>query len=160
MEKSRFEKPSAEKLTFEEVLDRDGVLVFTNKGVSMEPLIHQGRDLMIIKKRDPKQRCKKYDVVFFRRDNDQHVVHRILKLLPEAYWIVGDNCISGEYVREEQVLGILSGVKRKSKNLDFQGNFLYWFYVHTWCACYPLRFFILKRKNFLLRCLSWLKRHL
>ena len=36
--------------TFEEVINRDGRLVFTNAGTSMRPLIKQGRDVLIIEK--------------------------------------------------------------------------------------------------------------
>ena len=38
----------SEMLSFDEVLERDGKLVFTNKGVSMMPLLRADRDLMVI----------------------------------------------------------------------------------------------------------------
>ncbi len=55
-----------EKLTFEELLERDGQIAYTNKGVSMMPLLRQGRDLMVIDKKGPEP-CKKYDAVLFKR---------------------------------------------------------------------------------------------
>ena len=36
------------KSTFEEELKEKGVLVYTNVGTSMRPLIRQGKDVMII----------------------------------------------------------------------------------------------------------------
>ena len=67
--------------SFEEELDRRGVLVFTNKGRSMLPLLREDRDLMVIEKKGP-ERCKKYDAVLFKR-GEKYVLHRILKVRPE-----------------------------------------------------------------------------
>ena len=35
-------------VTFEELLEKDGRLVYKTKGVSMLPMLHQNRDLVII----------------------------------------------------------------------------------------------------------------
>ena len=84
--------------TFEEELDTYGRIIFTNRGLSMLPLLRQNRDVLVIDKRG-EERMKKYDAVLFRRDSGQYILHRILKLLDGGYYIVGDNCITGEYVR-------------------------------------------------------------
>ena len=34
------------KMSFEELLDRDGYLAYTNVGTSMMPLLRQGKDVM------------------------------------------------------------------------------------------------------------------
>ena len=89
-------------MRFEEVLEKKGVIAYTNVGVSMLPLLRENRDIMIIRKRGA-DRLKKYDAVLFVRpevqDQSCYVLHRILKVLEDGYWIVGDNCVSGEYVR-------------------------------------------------------------
>ena len=36
------------KMTFEEVLEREGRLVYTNVGISMLPLLRQGKDLFVV----------------------------------------------------------------------------------------------------------------
>ena len=41
-----------EKSTFEDILAKNGRLVYTNVGVSMLPLIREGRDILVIEKRD------------------------------------------------------------------------------------------------------------
>lgn len=38
-------------IKFEDVIDRDGRLVYTNVGDSMKPLIRQDRDILIIEKK-------------------------------------------------------------------------------------------------------------
>ena len=122
--------------TFEEELERSGTLVFTNKGRSMMPLLRENRDLMVIEKKGP-ERCKKYDAVLFKR-GERYVLHRILKVREQDYYVVGDNCRKGEYVRDSQILGVLKQVVRDGRTIspedpDYQR------YVHLWCDFFPLR---------------------
>ena len=140
------------KSTFEEVLNRDGRLVYTNVGVSMRPLIREGRDVMIIDRCDPSS-LKKYDVVLFVRENvtgrGKYVLHRIIKLLPDGcFYIVGDNTTGGETVKSAQILGVLTGIVRGEKSVDL-GGFKYRAYIALWCAPYHLRFALLHIKHFL-----------
>jgi len=124
-------------VSFEEELDRKGSIVFTNKGVSMMPLLREDRDLMVIEKKGP-ERCKKYDAVLFKRRNGQYVLHRILKVREKDYYIAGDNCRSGEYVTDDQILGIMTQVVRDGKTITPEDP-NYQRYVHLWCDVYPLR---------------------
>jgi hypothetical protein len=50
-------------MRFEDVIKRDGRLVYTNVGDSMRPLIRQDRVILIIEK--PQGRLKKYDVPLY-----------------------------------------------------------------------------------------------
>ena len=122
--------------SFEEELEQNGSLVFTNKGRSMMPLLRQDRDLMVIEKKGP-ERCKKYDVVLFKR-GEKYVLHRILRVREEDYYIVGDNRRKGEYVRDEQILGVLRQVVRDGKTIEMDDPD-YLRYVHLWCDLYPVR---------------------
>lgn len=132
----------SEKVTFEEELERHGNIVFTNVGVSMMPLLRQGRDLMIIEKR-PEERLKKYDAVLYKVGN-RYILHRIIKVREKDYVIVGDNCFRREYgIVDSQILGVLTGVVRDGKQIDTKGNKLYLAYVHLWVDFYPLRAAIL-----------------
>ena len=108
-------------MTFEEILENDGHLAFTNKGISMRPLLFEGRDIMLIEKKT--ERPKKLDAVLFKRnginEKETYDMHRILRVNNDGtYWIIGDNCISGETVKEEQVIGVLSGIIRKGKTIS------------------------------------------
>ena len=150
----------SERQSFEQLLDRDGHLAFTNKGASMQPLLRQGRDVMLIQKKGPRK-VKKLDAVLFRRPQadgkDAYVVHRILRVNPDgSYWIVGDNCTSGDTVREEQILGVLTGVIRDGKELSFD-DWRYRLYLNTWCRWYPLRIPLVSGKHFAGRCLRKLR---
>ena len=150
----------SESLSFEELLDRDGHLAFTNKGVSMLPLLRQGRDVMLIEKKG-ENGYKKLDAVLFRRPKgegkDAYVMHRILRVNPDgSYWIIGDNCVTGDTVQDEQILGILTGVIRDGKELSFD-DWRYKLYVNTWCRCYPLRIASLRGKHLAGRCVRKLR---
>lgn len=133
-------------MTFEEVLDKHGSLVFTNVGVSMMPLLRQGRDLMVIVKKGA-ERCKKYDAVLFKRDNGQYVLHRVLEVRENDYLIVGDNCWQKEYVREDQILGIMTEVVRDGKKISVDDK-NYQRYVHLWCDHFPARAAVLRTKAY------------
>ena len=92
-------------LTYEEYLERYPRLVRTNVGVSMLPLLRQGRDLFIVEKRGP-DRLKAGDVVLYRRPPAQYVLHRIVEVREKDYVIAGDNCWQREIIPHGQVVGI------------------------------------------------------
>ena len=122
--------------TFEEILSRDGTLVYRTRGVSMEPMLRQNRDLVIIQV--PASRLKKYDVALYRRGND-YVLHRVMEVRPDHYLIRGDNTFSMENVPDEAVIGVLTGFRRKGKPVRIESAG-YRFYVRFWQAVYPLRY--------------------
>lgn len=134
-------------MTFEEELERYGHLVFTNKGVSMMPLLRQDRDLMVLEKR-PEGRLHKYDAVLFKRQNGQYVLHRILKVRETDYLICGDNCYQLEPVTEQQILGRMTTVVRDGKTIPVTSR-AYQLYVHLWCDFYPVRAFLLRVRGVL-----------
>ena len=57
-----------ERTTFEEELRKNGVIAYTNVGVSMLPLIKENKDALIIRKAEP-EALKRYDIVLFKREN-------------------------------------------------------------------------------------------
>lgn len=128
--------------SFEEILEKEGRLVYSNLGDSMMPLIRQGRDLVIIERPEP--RLRKYDVPLYRRDSGQYVLHRILKVRESDYVICGDNRWSRETgITDRQIIGVLTAVVRNGKVLPVTA-FRYRLYVHLWCDLFPLRAVILK----------------
>lgn len=148
--------PTAQYYTFEELLQNDGYIVFTNVGYSMMPLLRQKRDIIEIRRKMP-GRCKKYDVVLYKR-GEKYILHRIVKVLPDGYYIVGDHCTRLEKdIRDGDILGIMTRVIRNGKSITPQ-NTWYKLYVHLWCDVYPVRFLLIRIKSNVFRCLSWIKR--
>ena len=60
------EKPGNGAISYKAFLDRHGRLTYTNVGVSMLPLLRQGRDLFTVEKKTA-DRCQAGDVVLYRR---------------------------------------------------------------------------------------------
>lgn len=133
--------------TFEEQLERDGILIYINVGDSMMPLLRQHKDIIIIKK--PVSRLKKYDVPLYKRSSGQYVLHRILKVRPNDYVICGDNRWQIEYgITDQNIIGVLTGFIRDGKEISVT-NKKYLLYVHVWCDFFIIRAFILRVKHFL-----------
>ena len=131
--------------TFEEVLAKNGKLIYTNVGDSMMPLIRQDKDLLVI---EPVHgRLKKYDVPLYRRDSGQYVLHRILKVRQEDYVICGDNRWKKEYgITDRHIIGILTGIVRDGKTIPVTDK-KYLLYVHVWCDFFPIRAILICIRN-------------
>lgn len=141
------------KITFEQVLENDGSLIYTNVGVSMRPFIREGSDVMHIKRASGQ--INKYDVVLFVRPEisgrGHYVLHRVIRLNKDgSYWIVGDNCTEGENVSRENIIGVLETVVRDGKIVKTT-DFSYRAYVMFWCAPYHFRFFMIHTLHFFKR---------
>lgn len=141
---------------FQAALNKEGKLAFTCRGVSMMPLLRPNRDVIVIEKKTV-ERCKRLDVVLFQRHGGQYVLHRVLKVYKNGYWIVGDNCVSGEDVPEERVLAVMTVVKR-GKHTIYPTNKYYRIYAHLWGDLYPLRFGFLKLKSLAYRFIRPIKK--
>lgn len=135
------------KSSFEAQLAQYGRLVYTNVGNSMEPLIRQGRDLLIMEQ--PCGRLKKYDVPLYRRDSGQYVLHRILRVRKEDYVTCGDNRCSREYgVTDAQIIGVLTAIVRNGREISMRNKW-YRFYVHLWCDAFLVRAMVLRTIGFI-----------
>ena len=121
------------RTTFEELLERDGKLVYTNVGTSMLPLLRQGRDLFIVEKRGP-GRLKAGDVVLYRRPPDKYVLHRIVEVREGEYVILGDNCVNRVFgIVDGDILGVMTGFVRNGRQhaVTDRGYRLYtWLCLH------------------------------
>ena len=132
----------SETYSFEELLEKNGYIVYTNVGYSMMPFIRQRRDIIEIRKKST-GRCRKYDVVLYKR-GEKYILHRILNVMPDGYVIAGDNCTYLEKdITDENILGVMHRVIRDGKSV-YTNNRFYMLYVHLWCDFYPLRVLILK----------------
>lgn len=130
------------KTTFEEELERKGTITYTCRGVSMLPLLRQQRDLFTISKRQG--RCKKYDVALYKRADGAYVLHRIVKVLPDRYVILGDNCLNKEYgITDSDILGVMTSFVRDGREYSIEGRG-YRIYSKVWYALYPVRYFAKK----------------
>ena len=105
-----------ERHDIEDVLNGGGVVALTISGVSMYPMLKNRRDCVVIGKYVGG--ASKYDVLLYRDPRKRLVLHRLIKneKTNGCFVIRGDNCVSKEYIPEENVIGILSEFTRKEKN--------------------------------------------
>lgn len=131
----------SKRISFEEYLDGNGSLTYGNKGVSMLPLLRQGKDLFTVRKKGT-ERCKKGDVVLYRRPSDKYVLHRVIKVRREDYVILGDNCVNMEYgVKDEDIIGVMTGFVRGGRKYTVS-NTWYRIYVLIWMHTIHVRIFL------------------
>lgn len=94
----------------EKTLADNGYIVHSIHGVSMLPLLRQDMDAVhLVPIRGILTRD---DIALFKRTDGALVLHRVVKVLPDAYIIRGDNCLRNEYVAATQVIGVAQGVYR------------------------------------------------
>ncbi|MBQ3109532.1 MAG: S24/S26 family peptidase [Clostridia bacterium] len=97
---------------------------FKPNGVSMMPFIKGGQTSVTIEKYTGG--AKKFDIVFYKRNDGKYVLHRIVKMLDACYGVCGDNQWWVEKVKNEQIFAIVTNVDGKST----KGSLLY---LHTLC---------------------------
>lgn len=124
-------------MSFEDILNRDGRLIFTNVGDSMMPLIRQNKDLLIIER--PKGRLRRLDIPLYKRDNGRYVLHRILKVRANDYVMSGNNRWRCEYgIRDHHIIGILTSIVRDGKTIPMS-SLKVRIYSHIWCDAFYIR---------------------
>ena len=133
--------------TFEEILADSGKLVYKTKGVSMEPMLRQDRDLVVIV--PPEGRLSRLDVALYRRGKN-YVLHRVVGVRPGMYLIRGDNTETLERVPEDAVIGVLSAFNRKGRSHTVKDPG-YRVYAQIWTGLYPLRRFLRRARRWLAR---------
>ena len=118
-------------------------------GNSMSPFLIHERDYICFRK--PDRELRKGDMVFYRRDNGKFVMHRICKVTPEGYDIVGDAQTEIEHaVKRAQIFALITKVKRKDKWLE-PGDFWWEFFEHVWLRLIPVRPIVMRLWGLLVR---------
>ena len=138
-----------EAINFEQYFKENDMLIYTNVGVSMLPLLRQGKDLFVLE-RKKSGRCNVGDVVLYRRRN-QYVLHRIIEVKAEDYVILGDNCTEKEYgITDDNILAVMISFIRNGKNYSVN-TFMYRIYSFIWLKTITMRIFITKMLHVLKR---------
>ena len=133
------------KITYEEYLEKNGEMTYSNVGISMMPLLKQGRDLFTVKKKG-KKRCRKYDVVLYRRPPSSYVLHRVIEVRENDYVILGDNCINKEYgITDNDIIGVMTSFVHNGKTHTIN-EFGYRLYSHIWVDFASVRVLLMRVK--------------
>lgn len=113
-----------------------GKAYLTVTGNSMRPVLRNLTDRVEL---TPVTELKSGDIILYQRENEQYVLHRILRILPDgSYLCCGDNQWETEIIRREQILAVVSGFSRGKQTYDVRHPG-YRAYVRTWVALHPIR---------------------
>ena len=132
-----------------EQLLRDGNIIrIKPQGFSMYPLFIPGRDEALIQQ-VPVASLKRNDVALYRRDQGILVLHRIVRVTSEGYYMTGDNQYEIEGpLRPDQFKGKLIAFVRNGKEISVR-NPLYRFLSSLWLLMLPVRPLCFKLTGFL-----------
>jgi len=144
---------TSKKVCFEELypiikdtLSKGDTVSFCAFGTSMLPFIRNGKDLVTL---GPAGRdLSAGDIIFYRRNSGQFVLHRIVKVHPEGvYDLCGDNQFAIEKgICQKQVIGKMVGLQRNEKNVA-----LHSLSAKIWFCFLPTRRFLLHVKSAIAR---------
>lgn len=117
-------------------LEKGGRARLTVTGWSMQPLLYNRRDVVELVPVSGKE--KPGDIILYRRENGQYVLHRIIAQLPEGYICSGDNQAMREPVARDQLLAVVDGFTRKGKSYTLHAPG-YRLYTALWVKLFFLR---------------------
>ncbi|MBQ8894631.1 MAG: S24/S26 family peptidase [Clostridia bacterium] len=123
---------------------------FSPRGISMLPMLRQGIDSVVLSPL-PEQ-LKKYDILFYQRDNGKYILHRIVEV-GETYTCMGDNQFVPEHgLTDVNAIAVVTAFYRGERFCSVKSP-IYRLYCVLWYRSRHLR-------HFWQRGIRWLRRHL
>ena len=97
----------------EECLSNGQSVKFSPRGISMLPMIRQGKDSVSLSK--PPEKLKKFDIPLYRRADGSFVLHRVVKV-GKTYTCIGDNQFAFEKgIEHKQIIALCTAITRDGK---------------------------------------------
>lgn len=123
---------------------------FSPKGISMLPMLRQGKDSVELSPLPAD--LKKYDLPLYQRDDGSYVLHRVVRV-SRTYTCMGDNQFEEEAgVRPDQMIGLVTAFYRGTRWYSVEHP-VYRLYCRLWYHSRHLR-------RYGSRAIRWLKRKL
>ena len=119
-----------------EELKKHGMYLTAPEGTSMNPMLFESDSVVEI--HTITSPPKRGDVVMYIRGQSQGVVHRVLSQKGDIFIINGDNCWQKEYVKREQIFGIVTQFYRKGRWYNVSEP-LYRLYSFMWVNLFFIR---------------------
>ena len=100
-----------------EAFSKDMTFKIPVTGTSMNPVLFEGRDSVLIKK--PEFPLEIGDVPLYRRDNGVFVLHRIVDKTESGYIMCGDNqFILEKGIEDRHIIGVMCAVCRDGATIS------------------------------------------
>lgn len=120
----------------EETIKQDGTVKLQISGNSMRPFyIHQETIVCLEKVHSP---LKQFDVVLYRNENEQYLLHRIINIKGSTLVICGDALSQKEYIDESLIIARVQYHERNGKVTPSSSK-RYQMKVKWWNKLSPLR---------------------
>lgn len=124
-----------------EVVEKNGEFRLYPKGVSMLPTIREGIDSVVLVKAED---IKKYDILFYLRDNGQYVMHRLIGLKGNNFIFCGDNQFEKELFKNKQnIIAKVKGFYRNDKYISGRDR-KHLAFIKCWYMVLPMRLYLSK----------------
>ena len=131
-----------------ESLEQGKTVTFAPRGISMLPMLRQGRDTVTLA--PICRELKKYDLPLYRRDDGAFILHRIVGA-GETFTCIGDNQYELEHgVRRDQMIAVVTSFARSGKQVAVT-DLRYLLYCRFWHWSRPVRRFLSRVKGYLRR---------
>jgi len=99
-----------------EVISSGGEFKLFPRGTSMLPLLRQGVDSVILVS---PSKIEKNDIVLYKRNNSQYVLHRVIKIKHKEYYMCGDNqYVLEKGIKEDQILAKVICIYKDNTRLE------------------------------------------
>lgn len=129
-----------------ELLSGHKIMVNT-KGISMRPLLWQGRTQVMV---SPLTRPLEVgDLPLVSLPDGRFRLHRLVKKEGDVLCTRGDNTIALERVKPEDVVGVVTEIYRGPKKINMNGRG-YRFYTRLWLKTAPVRLPIYRLRQIVL----------
>lgn len=126
----------SEFTTYEEQLQAGETITCFTVGNSMEPLLYNRNTHVFVKKAEGN--LHRNDIPLYKRPSGEYVLHRIIRVSEDHYYIRGDNRNYLEKVPKDWVFGVVTKIYRKGKYISVTDPG-YRLYVFLWNLIYPFR---------------------
>lgn len=120
------------------------------RGVSMLPMLRQGRDAVELSPLP--ERLEKYDLPVYQLPSGKYVMHRVVDVKEDHYICNGDNLVQMEKIYHHQMIAVVSAFTRDGKRIEIDDP-RYRAYCRFWCAVRPVR-------HVWKKCVIWLKKRI
>ena len=136
--KKLVKKEKLSELISETIKYENGVFYLTVTGTSMTPTLYSDSSSVALVSVERKP-VRKYDIVLFKRDNGDIVLHRVIKILPDGMLLVnGDSQVWTEKVRIDNILAVVQSYTKNGRRIKCSG-ICFWCKSTVWCILRPLR---------------------
>lgn len=124
------------KTTLAETLRAGQPAATYTTGCSMEPLLYERMTYVILQ--PITGALKPSDLLIYQRPDGVYIIHRLIRQGEDWCYTRGDNCLYGEKVPREWILGVVTQIQRNGKIIRVTDR-TYRCYVLAWTILWPVR---------------------